>query len=129
MLRESISGSIGNQGGVFPFPWEIQVGANVGQCLRLETTSVDPSSTDLEMVVVSPSGQVYRNDDLATGNRLSLVKVSPAERGWYTVQVSTFDGRPVTANFTLRYGSYSGGNPNCQTPTQPLSQPPGVTVA
>jgi hypothetical protein len=116
---ESISGSIGNQSGVFPFPWEIQVGSEVGNCLRLETTFAD---VDLEIVAVSPSGAVYRDDDGGAGD-LSLVKIAPAERGWYTVQVSTFDGAAVSANFTLLYGRYaSASNPNCQPPTPPAAR-------
>ena len=115
---ESITGSIGNQAGVFPFPWEIQVGAESGNCVRLETTG--SGGVDLEIVAVSPSGQVYRDDDGGTGNE-ALVKIAPAERGWYTVQVSTFNGAAVSANFTLLYGRYgSAGNINCDAPTTPV---------
>jgi hypothetical protein len=46
--------------GIFSVPWAAQVGAIVGECLRLETTQ---TTSDLEIVVVSPSGQVFSNDN------------------------------------------------------------------
>ena len=112
---DSIAGSITTHGG-FAIPWVIQVGANAGECLRLATTV---TSSDLEIVAVSPSGRVFRNDD-GGGGSLSLVKIAPAEAGWYTVQVSQFSGTPVAENFVMRYGRYtSASNPNCSTPTPP----------
>jgi hypothetical protein len=92
------------------------VGAEAGNCVRLETTG---SGADLEIVAVSPSGQVYRDDDGGAGNE-ALVKIAPAERGWYTVQVSTFNGAAVSTNFTLLYGRYgTASNVNCADPTPP----------
>ena len=111
---ERVIGSITTHGS-FAIPWTIQVGAIAGECVRLETQL---ASSDLEVVAVSPSGQVFRDDDGGTGN-LSLVKISPAESGWYTVQVARFNGTPAAENFTLRYGRYSAGNPNCSGPTAP----------
>jgi hypothetical protein len=40
--------------------------------------------------------------------------------GWYAVVVQrTFD-ETGPARFTLRYGRYNAGNPNCANPTLPL---------
>jgi hypothetical protein len=115
---ESITGTIGSHGS-YAFPWEIQVGSDPGQCVRLETTSVQ-GGLDLEMVVVSPSGRLFRDNDGGVGN-LSLVKIAPTEQGWYTVQVSAANGGAALVNFTLSYGRYSSfGNPNCATATPPL---------
>jgi hypothetical protein len=89
--------------------------------VRLETTKVlGDSGLNLEMVVVSPSGQVFRDDDGGAGN-LSLVKIAPTEQGFYTVQVSTANGGAAAVNFRLRYGRYAvAGNPNCAAPTPPV---------
>jgi hypothetical protein len=111
---ERLIGSITSHG-PFTIPWAIQVGAIAGECVRLETQL---ASSDLEVVAVSPSGQVFRDDNGGPGN-LSLLKISPAESGWYTVQVSRANGTPAAENFTLRYGRYSAGNPNCSGPTAP----------
>jgi hypothetical protein len=111
---DSIAGSLTTHGG-FSIPWVIQVGANTGECLRLATTV---TTSDLEIVAISPSGQVFRDDDGGTGN-LSLVKISPAEAGWYTVRVARFNGAPVAENFVMRYGRYVAGNPNCAGATAP----------
>lgn len=115
---EQITGSLGSFGS-YAFPWEIQVGSDPGQCIRLETTDVQ-GGLNLEMVVVSPSGAVYRDDDGGVGNT-SLVKIAPTEKGYYTVQVSSFDGGSAAVNFILRYGRYAAaGNPNCAAPTPPV---------
>jgi hypothetical protein len=91
------------------------VGAIANECVRLETVFAD---SNLEMVAVSPSGQVFRDNNSGAGD-LSLVKIAPAESGWYTVQVARSNGTPAAENFGLRYGRYSGGNPNCASPTPP----------
>jgi hypothetical protein len=114
---EIITGSLTTHGG-FAIPWTIQVGANVRECLRLETTF---ASSDLEMVVTSPSGLVFRDDDGGVGT-LSLVKIASAEAGWHTVQISRFNGSAAAENFTLRYGRYSAGNPNCAGATAPTAR-------
>jgi hypothetical protein len=110
-----IFGSITSHGS-FSIPWEAQVGAIAGECLRLETTTAD---SDLEIVAISPSGQVFSNDNGGAGN-LSLVKIAPAESGWYTVRVARSNGTAAAENFILRYGRYtSASNPNCASPTPP----------
>jgi hypothetical protein len=115
---DSIAGSITSHGG-FSIPWVIQVGANGGECLRLATIT---TSSDLEMVAVSPSGLIFRDDDGGDGN-LSLLKIAPAEAGWYTVQVARFNGSPTAENFVMRYGRYSAAsNPNCAAPNAPTAR-------
>jgi hypothetical protein len=110
--------------GSYAVPWVIQVASDPGQCVRLETTDVIGSDLNLEMVVVSPSGRVFRNDNISGTNNLSLVKIAPTEHGFYTVQVSGFNGGAAAVNFELRYGRYSSaGNPNCASPTPPLVSP------
>jgi len=117
---DTIIGTLGSHG-TYAFPWTIQVASDPGQCVRLETTKVlGDSGLNLEMVVVSPSGQVFRDDDGGAGN-LSLVKIAPTEQGFYTVQVSTANGGAAAVNFRLRYGRYAAaGNPNCAAPTPPV---------
>ena len=115
---KSILGSIGNQSNAFAFPWVIQVGAGTGECIRLETTLA--AVGDLEIVAVSPSGTLFRDDDGGAGD-LSLVKIASAEGGFYTVQISHFAGDAIDANFRLRYGRYSSGNANCSSPTPPAA--------
>jgi hypothetical protein len=117
---DTIIGALGSHGS-YAFPWTIQVASDPDQCVRLETAKVlGNSGLNLEMVVVSPSGVVYRDDDGGAGN-LSLVKITPTEQGFYTVQVSTANGGAAAVNFKLRYGRYaSPTNPNCATPTPPV---------
>jgi hypothetical protein len=110
---DTIIGTLGSHGS-YAFPWAIQVASDPGQCVRLETTEVLGSSgSDLEMVVVSPSGRVFRDDNGGLGN-LPLVKIAPTEQGFYTVQVSTANGGAAAVNFKLRYGRYASPlNLNC----------------
>lgn len=94
-------------------PFTTQVYAEVASCLRLDVTS---QQSDLELVLVSPNGTVWRDDD-TNGNR-PLIKVNGASaRGWFTVQVSSYNGLGQPAGFVLRYGRYNVGNPNCTNPT------------
>jgi hypothetical protein len=52
------------------------------------------------------------------------VKIRPTEQGFYTVQISSFNGGAAAVNFSWRYGRYSSAsNPNCNQPTRPLIQP------
>ena len=80
--------------------------------------------TDLETVVRAPNGTVYRNDDggIAPCPLCPVVKVnSTPNNGWYSVTIGHFAGSPVTGNFTLSYGRYNVGNPNCAASTTPLA--------
>ena len=58
----TIIGTLSSHGS-YAIPWVIQVASDPGQCVRLEMTKVLGSGLNLEMVVVSPSGVVYRDDD------------------------------------------------------------------
>lgn len=100
-------------------PYVIQVMSTPQFCTRLDVLS---QSTDLEITVIAPDGTVFRNDD-RPGDLRPLV-VIPANQiaGWYTVQISRYNGVVPTpgAHYdgALAYGRYSGTtNPNCANPT------------
>jgi hypothetical protein len=103
-------------------PWVIELFANPGTCLRAHVTA---EGADLKAVLIAPNGNVYRNDDsgLSSCPNCPLIKVDPtpgSDQGFYTLQLSHWLGVPVTANFTLLYGLYPSGNPNCASPIQPF---------
>lgn len=98
-------------------PFTAQVYSPGGECVRLEVT--DQGAQDLEIVLVSPTGLVWRDDDGA-GNNRPLVKANTDADGWYTVHVSQFAGDCCATIFQLRYGRYNSGNPNCGSPTPAL---------
>jgi hypothetical protein len=121
----TINGSLHDTNGVAQ-PWTTQVYAQPGECLRLFVTT---TNFDAKLVVLAPNGTVFRDDD-SGGSLRPLVKVASAPNfGWYTVQVAQFAGAPTTADFTLKYGRYNGGNPNCANPTTPASNPGGAPEA
>lgn len=98
--------------------------ASSGQCVRFDLISPASSpSADLELVVIAPNGDVYRNDDRnGTTDRRPLVKIASAPNtGWYTVHIGQYGGSPLNTNFVMLYGLYNGGNPNCATGTTPLA--------
>ncbi len=113
--------------------WIAEVFASAGQCLRIDVIS---EFADLETVVVAPNGAVFRDDDGGVGVQ-PLVKIaSTPNNGWYTVSIGRFAGQAETGNFTLAYGRYSAGNPNCAGPTPALgpsiaapSKPSGEAAA
>ena len=39
------------------------------------------------------------------------MKIAPTEQGFYTVQVSSFNGGAAAVNFELRYGRYASAGP------------------
>jgi len=101
-------------------PWTTQVYAQAGECVRLFVTS---SSFDAEMVVIAPDGEVFRDDD-SGGSLRPLVEIASAPSfGWYTVQIAQFAGAASNGDFTLKYGRYTAGNPNCANPTTPFVVP------
>ena len=114
-----IPGSILNHVDVSPKPWVAQLFKEVTDCMRLDVVSQD---ADLEIVAIAPDGTMYRNDDRVPGSDLRpLVKIaSGTAKGWYTVHIGVFNGDRLEPNFTLLYGRYSAGNPNCSTSTAPL---------
>lgn len=112
----SVGGSLLGFGTSFAYPWVGQIFAGGAECLRLDVTN---QSQDLEIVAVSPRGEVFRNDD-RPGSTRPLVKIRTVSAGWYTVQVSTFNGTAVDADFTLAFGRYTSSvNPNCASATAP----------
>jgi hypothetical protein len=93
-------------------PFVIQVFAREGECLRLD---VSTQTEDLAMLIVAPSinfGQVSDDRDAGDTRPLLALDVLPWT-GWYTVAISPYDVGQTTARFTLEYGRYPGGNPNC----------------
>jgi hypothetical protein len=112
-------------------PWVIELFAFAGKCLRVDVTA---QNADLQAVLIAPNGNVYRNDDsggIGPCPLCPLIKVDPTpgfdpadpfrNRGWYTLQIAPFGGAAVGANFTLLYGHYPAGNPNCAGATVPLA--------
>ena len=114
---DTIIGTLGSHGS-YAFPWTIQVASDPGQCVRLEVAEVlGGSGLDLEMVVVSPAGRVFRNDN-AVGNR-PLIRIAPTEQGFYTVQISTANGGAAAVNLKLLYGRFASAS-SCFPATQQL---------
>jgi hypothetical protein len=99
--------------------WTENLFAAPGECVRFDVAS---QGADLEMTVTAPNGAVFRNDDRAgAADRRPLVKIGSApNNGWYTVHIAQFAGVAVNTNFVLLYGRYTGGNPNCASPTIPF---------
>jgi hypothetical protein len=98
-------------------PFILQLYSGGDECVRLDVTAED---YDLEMVLISPTGRIWRNDDRNLSNNRPLIKAITDINGWYTLQVSHFNGADVIADFTLRYGRYDPGNPNCSSVTPPV---------
>lgn len=93
-------------------PWTIQVFARQGECLRLD---VIREQVDLVMGVIAPGGAYFFNDDKGGAPCPVCPRVVIGDTptsGWYTVHVSNFFGQEGSV-FTLRYGLYNRGNPNC----------------
>ena len=107
-----------NANGDVAGPWVAEIFASQQQCLRLDVTQ---ENVNTEIVAVSPSGLVFRNDDRSAADQRPLVKVNGTERGFYTVQVSTSAGDAVESDFVLAFGRYNLNNPNCAQPTQPAA--------
>ncbi len=116
-----IPGSILNHVGVSPHPWVAQIFKEIAPCMRLDVVAQE---SDLEIVAIAPDGTVYRNDDRNGNSDLRpLVVVGPNTRkGWYTVQISNFNGSTLEPNFQLRYGTYLSGV-NCANPTPGSTAP------
>jgi hypothetical protein len=101
-----------------PIPFEAEIFSTGQECVRLEVVAQD---TDLEAVLVSPDGFVWRDDDGGAG-LFPLVQARTTVQGWYTLQLHHFGGTGVASNFFLLYGRYTPStNPNCSNPTTPLA--------
>jgi len=105
-------------------PFILQIYSFGDECVRLDVTNATDAVTglpqDLEMVLISPTGRIWRNDDRSASDFRPLIRAITDINGWYTLQVSHFAGADVIADFTLRYGRYNSGNPNCSPVTPPL---------
>jgi hypothetical protein len=99
-------------------PFVVQLFADVNECMRLDITS---ESADVEIVLVSPSGATWRNDDF-NGLR-PLITARADVKGYYTVQINAFNGNQSINTlqlFTLAYGLYGLNTPNnCPVPRAP----------
>jgi len=101
-----------------PEAWTAELFADANECVRLFVSSTE---FDAKITVLAPDGSAYR-DDNSGGLRRPLVRIASAPvRGWYTVHVAHFSGLPTIANFTLKYGRYNAGNPNCDGAIGPLA--------
>ena len=102
--------------------WVMPVRAGLSECLRLD---ILVQSTTMEMVVVSPSGVIWRNEGrggTAKCPSCPLVKIDGTNQsGYYIVQINHRTGAPLDAFFKLAYGRYSRPNANCANPTSPLN--------
>ncbi len=122
----TVQGTVNTYGGSDQYPgsWVAKVwGSTPGSCLRLDVTNDFGASPDYEMTVVAPSGAVYRNDQ-GGGACINcpIVKIPSTSAGWYTVVIHPWlTGTSVNENFVLKYGTYNGGNPNCNSATTPFS--------
>jgi hypothetical protein len=95
-------------------PFLVQVYAAEGECLRLD---VDVQSQDMALLLAGPTvnlAGVNDDRDFDGGDYRPLLVVDPVPAtGWYTVVISYFDVGATVGKFTLKYGRYPGGNPNC----------------
>jgi hypothetical protein len=103
----------------FPMPWVGQIGANQGECLRIDIIEQD---VDLEAVLIGPNGRVWINNDRTAVDQRPLIRVNGVpQSGWYTLQLSHEAGLPVNADFTLAFGRYPLNEAaNCQPGLLPL---------
>lgn len=95
--------------------------AEAGECLRFDV--IAQTGIDFETVVIAPNGSVYRNDDGSPSClTCPLVKIDPAPNtGYYAVRLAHYGGLAYSGTLFLQYGRYPTGNPNCSTPTPPLT--------
>ena len=94
-------------------PFTVQLFSAGNECLRVTGLTQD---TDLEAVLVSPDGQFWVDDD-GNGNGRPRIVAQTTVKGWYTLQISRYDGKGPGSNFTLKYGRYPLSNTNCSSPT------------
>lgn len=103
-------------------PYTAEIYADANECLRLdvtyEATKVPVQPTGMRIVLLSPTGSIWRNDDLNATR--PLVTARTDVKGHYTVQIShSNELQPSNSvqNFGFAYGRYVLGTPlNCPTP-------------
>jgi hypothetical protein len=103
-------------------PFVAQLFADVNQCMRLDVPS---QTADREIVLISPSGAIWRNDDFNSLRPLIMARADV--KGYYTGQINYYNGaQPLDTVqlFTLAYGLYAPNTPNnCPSPTTPSFTP------
>ena len=97
-------------------PFVVQVFSAAGECLRLD---IDEQSQNLGMATVSPNVFIGGfSDDRSISDDRPLIRMDPTDlTGWHTIVVSLENPGPQLAKFTLKYGRYPTGNPNCEAAT------------
>lgn len=102
-------------------PWVRTFFIQQGNCARFQ---VESQHTDLEMVVIAPNQNRYRNDNGAAPNPCGatcpIVRINdtPFTHGFYTVHVSPKDGGGIEGEFLLRVNIKGVNDPFC-TPATP----------
>jgi hypothetical protein len=109
-----IGGTLMSLPNLSALPWTTSVYARSGECLRLDVTW---QQNDLETVVRSPNGTIYREDD--TSGTRPIVSFVVSQTGWYSVSIAHWSGSAVNADFILKYGRYNGSNMNCARRSTP----------
>ena len=107
-------------------PFVMQLSADVNECVRLDVLE---QADDMRAVLVSPSGQVWSNDDRDPANPSELRPLITAKtdvRGWYTLQIFRYNGIDTTnkpSSVKLAFGRYPVGNINCPAFIAPQNVP------
>ena len=102
-------------------PFIIQVFAREGECMRLD---VRTQTEDTGLLLIAPAVFDYLYVDDVEDFR-PILGVDPIpQTGWYTVAISYFDYDNRISRFTLDYGRYPGGNPNCSQATATSAMAP-----
>ena len=108
-----------------PDPVVMQLWSAGNECLRV---TVSTQGGDMEGVLVAPNGTAWRDDDGNGSLRPRLAVVTPVA-GWYTLQMSRYDGTATPTDFTFKYGRYASSNVNCSSPTATLGPASGPALA
>lgn len=97
-------------------PFTVQLFSAGNECIRVSVTS---QNIDAGATLVSPNNQVWVNDDF-NGLRPRIVARTTV-KGWYTLQLTKFDGGGPGGQITFKYGRYPSSNTNCSNPTSPTT--------
>lgn len=98
-------------------PVMLQLYAKDNECLRVEVTS--DGGNDLQMALVSSDPDTSWSDDDSGVDLKPRIEVDPTpNKGWYTLVIGHWQGYGgSTKSFTVKYGRYNSGNPNCSDAT------------
>ena len=94
-------------------PWVAQVFSAGNECLRLAVTA---QGADLEATLISPSGQVWQDDD-SNGSLRPLIKARTTVRGWYPLTIHSWNGSLINIDFSLQIQRLATTNAACNPPT------------